>query len=99
MDTLFNITTTDVEGDFVTNYARSIGDFSFLRGGSDFVNNLVSDLRANIEFNGRFNIQRFLRNMVSRLEDVAVDDLSQQSAELEQCIRQVFEVSMFYYSL
>ena len=103
----------DVEGDFVTGYADSIGDFSFLRGGSDFVNTFVSNLRANIEFdpsnededgedqgtNGGFNIRRFLRNMVSRFEDTAVEEFSQQSAELEQCIRQVIEVSSFKFTI
>ena len=111
----------DIEGDFLTGYFASIGDFSFLGGGNALVNNFISDLRDNIEFDpddddeeeeddmeetsdstgsgeessdgGRgFNIRRFLRNVVSRFEDAAVEQFSQQSTEVGQCIRQVVEV-------
>ena len=98
-----------LEGNFLTRYFASIGDFSLLGGGSDLINEFISDFRDNLEFDpddddedeeedseeetdGGFNIRGFLRNVVSQLEDRAVQQFAQQSAELGQCIRQVVEV-------
>ena len=44
---------TVLEGDFLTRYFASIGDFGILGGGSDFVSEFVSDLRDNLEFDPR----------------------------------------------
>ena len=42
-----------LEGDFLTRYFASIGDFSIFGGGRDFVNEFISDLRDNLEFDPR----------------------------------------------
>ena len=44
---------TVLEGDFLTRYFASIGDFSLFGGGNDFVSGLISNLRDNLEFDPR----------------------------------------------
>ena len=105
---------TVLEGDFLTRYFASIGDFSLFGSDSDFTSEFISDLRDNLEFNprddddddegdedsdsdneettdGGFNIRGFLRNVTSRLEDRAIERIT-QSAQTAQCIRRVVEV-------
>ena len=42
-----------LEGDFLTSYFASLGDFSFLGGFGDLVRDLTSELRDHIDFNPR----------------------------------------------
>jgi hypothetical protein len=44
---------TVLEGNFLTRYFASIGDFSILGGGNEFVSEFISDLRDNLEFDPR----------------------------------------------
>ena len=39
-----------------------------------------------------FNVRRFLEDLVSRLEDAAVEQFARDNAERGQCIRQFIEV-------
>ena len=97
----------DLEGDFLTSYFASIGNFGLLSGANELVNEFIANLRDNLEFNprdndddeeneeepdGGFNIRGFLNNVLSRLEERVVEQFAQQSVELGQCIRQVVEV-------
>jgi hypothetical protein len=51
---MIKYTHTVLEGDFLTRYFSSVFDFSiFGSDGSDLVNEFISDLRDNLEFNPR----------------------------------------------
>lgn len=50
------------------------------------------DREADTDRDG-FNVARFLREMVTRFENTAIEQFAQRSVERGQCIRRVIEVS------
>ena len=54
-----------------------------------------SDGEEDTDVNG-FNVADFLRGLVDRYEDAAVEQFARGSAETAQCIRTVIEVSIFH---
>lgn len=96
---------TDINGDFLTGYFRSIGKLDFVGGANGVVEKFLSDLRKIIDFpsnddlqtkNGS-NIQQFLDQFLMYIENAAVQTLTGQTNQnnVSQCIRQVIEVNDF----